>query len=184
MKRIVLIFGLIAGLITSATLLTMLLVSRGSDTVPEHGEVIGYSSMLIAFITIFVGIRTYREQNGGRITFGQGFRVGMLITLVASTMYVATWQVYYYNFAPDFIEKYSARQLETMRAAGASDAVLAKEKQKMDEFAQLYRNPLVNIGFSYMEIVPLGFIVTLVAAGALRRKSTADEAARLNAAAP
>jgi hypothetical protein len=177
MKRIVLTFGLIAGLITSATLVTMLLVWRDSGTVPENGEIIGYSSMLIAFITIFVGIKTYRDQNGGRITFGQGFKVGILITLVASTLYVATWQVYYYNFAPDFIEKYSARQLEKMRASGASPATLAEEKKKMEDFAKLYRNPLVNIGFSYMEIVPVGLIVTLIAAGVLRRKSPMEPVA-------
>lgn len=169
MKKVVLTFGLIAGLITAGTMMSMVLISRGGQEHLENGEVIGYSSMLIAFILIFFGIRSWRDQNGGKITFKTAFKVGILITLVACAVYVTTWEVYYFTYDQgDFVEHYSARQLEKLKLSGATARELAAERTKMEEFGKLYQNPLVNIGLSFLEIFPVGLIVTLVSAATLR----------------
>lgn len=169
MKKIVLSYGLIAGLIVSATLLVMLSMHRDGAP-PENGELIGYSSMLIAFLLIFAGIRSEREKNGGHISFGHAVKVGVLITLVASAVYVVTWQIYYYNVDPQFMERYAESALERSRANGASEAQLAAERTKMENFARLYRNPAVNIGFTLLEIFPVGLVVSLISAAILRTK--------------
>jgi uncharacterized membrane protein len=169
MKKIVLTFGLIAGLIVSATLLVMLQMHRDGRP-PENGELIGYSSMLIAFVLIYVGIRSERERSGGRISFGRAFKTGILITLVASAVYVVTWEIYYYNFDPGFMERYAESAIEKSRAGGATEFEIAAERRRMENFARLYRNPLVNVGFTLLEIVPVGLLVTLVSAAILKTK--------------
>ncbi len=58
-----------------------------------------------------------------------------------------------------------------MRADGASAAALEAERQKMAEFKELYANPLINVGITFMEVFPVGLIVTLVSAAILRRKA-------------
>jgi hypothetical protein len=40
--------------------------------------------------------------SGGRLTFGRGFAVGILITLISSTCYVGTWEILYFKFTPDY----------------------------------------------------------------------------------
>jgi hypothetical protein len=64
--------------------------------------------MVLAFLSVFFGIRAYREKTGGTITFGKAFQVGILITLVSCLMYVATWEIIYWNFIPDYADKYAA----------------------------------------------------------------------------
>lgn len=169
MKKTVLTFGLIAGGILS---LMMLL------TIPFHNaigfdylEVIGYTSMVAAFLLIFFGVRSYRDNEaGGTVSFGRAFAVGMLISVVASLCYVATWQIVYHNLAPDFMTRYQAHILEKARADGESDAAIAARKTEMDQFAELYRNPAVNAAFTFIEPLPVALIVSLVSAGVLSRK--------------
>ena len=91
----------------------------------EKGEVIGYTTMVVAFLLIFFGIRSYRDNvAGGSVGFGRAFAVGALIALVASVFYVATWQVVYYKLVPDFGEKYQAHLIEEARAEGESQAAI------------------------------------------------------------
>ncbi len=96
MKKTVLTFGVISGLISSVLMLTtMPFMDRiGYD----RGEIVGYTAMVLSFLLVFFGVRSYRDNvAGGNLTFGRGFTVGLLITLVSCVFYVATWQVIYYN---------------------------------------------------------------------------------------
>jgi hypothetical protein len=120
---------------------------------------------------VFFGIRAYRDTvGGGRVGFGRAFVVGLLITLVASLCYVASWQVIYYRVLPDFGEKYAAYAVAQARKQGASEAQIAAKVKEMAEFNQMYRNPLVNIAWTLLEPLPVGLLFTLVAAGVLSRR--------------
>lgn len=176
MRKIVLTYGLIAGAILSALMLaTVPFLDRiGFD----RGAVIGYTTMVIAFLMVYFGVRSYRDNvAGGSIGFGRAFKVGLLITLVASICYVATWQVVYHRVAPDFLDKYAAHAVDKAKKAGASEAKLAATRKEMAEFADLYRNPLVNIALTLIEPLPVGLVFTLVTAGVLSRRRPALQAA-------
>jgi hypothetical protein len=169
MKKIVLKFGIISGVMlaaVSAVLMPLCLKAEGS-------VVVGYTAMVAAFLFVFFGIRSYREQLGGTITFGQAFKVGIFITLITCAFYVVAWEIVYFNFLPDFAETYGAHMIEKMRRNGESAAAILEAQQKMAEFARAYKNPLYNIGVTFMEIFPVGLIVTLVSAAILRRKTLA-----------
>ena len=169
MKKIVLTFGLIAGVILSVFMVaTIPFVDRiGFD----YGMVIGYSTMVLAFLLVFFGIRSYRENvGGGQISFGRAFSVGILIVLIASVMYVVTWEILYYNVIPDFADKYTAHLLEKSRAAGASPEQLAAEQEKMNSMKWMLSNPLINGAVTLLEPLPVGIVLTLVSAAILRRR--------------
>lgn len=101
MKKNVIVFGLIAGVIASV-LMVISMARCSSDANFEHSMLIGYASMVLAFAFIFVGIKNYRDKyNNGSITFGKAFKTGLYISLIASTMYVITWLIDYYVFIPD-----------------------------------------------------------------------------------
>ena len=169
MQKIVLTFGLIAGAMLSAMMLCTLpfLDKIGFD----KGEIIGYTTMVAAFLMVYFGIRSCRDNvGGGKVTFGRAFLVGLLITLVASACYVATWQVVYHEIAPDFVEKYAAYAVDKAKKSGATEAQIVAQKKEMTEFVALYKNPLVNIAFTFLEPLPVGLLFTLVSAGVLSRK--------------
>jgi amino acid transporter len=184
MKKTVLTFGLIAGAILSVMML---------GTLPFHDAIgfdrmaiVGYTSMVLAFLLIYFGVRSYRDNvAGGTVRFGRAFVVGALIAAVASACYVATWQVIYYNFTPDFMEKYQAHALEKARAGGESEAEIAKRKADMDRFAEQYRNPVFNVAVTFLEPLPVALIVALVSAGVLsRRRGEVGESASVEARVP
>jgi hypothetical protein len=170
MNKIVLRNGLIAGSIFAVEMALMVpLMHRGLDL--RNGYIIGYTSMLLAFLLVFFGVRSYREQAGGSISFGKAFGVGLAITLIACAFYVLSWEVVYFNFIPDFADKYSASVVAKARKDGASEAKIEATKKKMADFKLLYANPVINAGMTLLEVFPVGLVVTLVSAAILRRKA-------------
>jgi hypothetical protein len=167
MKRIVWTFGLIAGAIMAVMLVVTIPLEK---QIGGTGEVIGYTTMILAFLMVYFGIRTYRDQvMGGVIGFGRAFKVGLWITLIASACYVTTWEVLYYTVFPDFAEKYAERAVAKAKAKGETDAQVEARRVEMAKFAASYKNPVVNIGYTFLEVFPVGLIVVLVSAGILSR---------------
>jgi len=177
MKKIIIICGSIAGLIvTSMMLVSISGCLTGSSFEGTTGSMLlGYSSMVIAFSMIFVGVKNYRDKYNSRtISFGKALKIGLLITLVASTIYVIVWQIDYYFFIPDFYEKYSAHIIRDMKAHGATQAQILQQMALNKSNGEMYRNPLFNAMFTYIEILPVGIIMSLLAALILKRKSNPD----------
>ncbi|MCB9184351.1 MAG: DUF4199 domain-containing protein [Flavobacteriales bacterium] len=173
MKRIVLIYGLIAGVIVSA----MMWLTLGSGQHDfDNGEMIGYTTMVIAFVTIFFGVKAYRDRQGGAITFGKAFLVGLGITLVASTMYVASWMLMSATTDQDFMQAYYEHTKEKLENSGAPAEEVEAELAKLRYFGELYKNPVVKIAFTYLEILPVGLFFSLLFAAILRKRADARAA--------
>lgn len=171
MKKNVLVFGLISGAVVSIIMsISMITMSKNPDA--NHGAssmIIGYLSMLVAFSLIFVAVKTYRDkQNGGVISFGKAFKMGLLIALIGSTMYVITWAFVYNYYMPDFMEKYCAQMIENAKAT-STPAELQKLTDQLNTQKEMYKNPLFFVLFTYMEILPVGLIVSLISALILKR---------------
>jgi hypothetical protein len=170
LKRVVLTFGFISGgLLSLMMVVSMFFVDQiGFD----RSEVLGYTTMVLAFLLVFFGIKSYRDNiAAGSVTFGKAFAVGLLIALVTSACYVATWEVIYYAVFPDFADKYAAHAIEKARTSGASAAQIAEQTRQMAQFKEAYKNPLINVGYTFIEVFPVGLVMTLVSAGILRRRS-------------
>jgi hypothetical protein len=169
MKKIVLVFGSIAGVILS---LMMLATVPFIDKIGfDRGEIFGYTSMVLAFLLIYFGVRSYRDNVlEGKISFGRALKVGALIAAVASVWYVATWQVVYNKFTPDFMERYQAHVLDKARADGESEAQIAQRQVDMEKYARWYKNPVLRAGMTFMEPLPVALIMALVSAGVLSRR--------------
>jgi hypothetical protein len=170
MKKVILVYGLISGTIAAALLMgTMSLYE--SETLPhENGEIIGYSGMLISLSLIFFGIKSLRDNHlGGSITFWKGSLVGLLIALIASSMYALGWEITYQNMDPEFFQKLMGPYYESMKA-GLSGAALEEKEKEIARFIEYYKNPVIRFGMSLVEILPVGIVLTLISAGLLRKK--------------
>ena len=175
MKRTVWTFGLIAGAILSALmLLTMPFVDQiGYD----RGMVIGYTTMVLAFLLVFFGVRSYRDNvGGGMVGFGRALAVGSLIAAIASACYVATWELIYFQLAPDYVTRMEAYMVEKARASGGSPEEVQQKVAETEKFLELYRNPAVNAAVTFLEPLPVGLVFALVSAGILSRRRRSAEA--------
>lgn len=177
MRKIVLTFGIISGLILSAL---MFLALAFHDRIGfDYALVVGYTSMVLAFLLIYFGVRSYRDGvGGGRVSFGRACAVGILIALVASVFYVVSWEIVYQRFLPDYLDKYAEHVLEKARAAGATPEQIAAQQAEMRQFAETYdRSLLIRAGMTLLEPLPVGIVFTLLSAWLLSRRKEAVVAA-------
>jgi hypothetical protein len=175
MKKTILTFGGIAGL---AIGLFILFIAWQCERNPDYAgnEIVGYAAQIIAFSFIFVGVRNFRDKfNQGRLSFGKAFTIGLGITLIGGTIYVLIWLVDFYVFIPDFMDKYAAHMLKEIRASGVSQAVMDKKIAQVNGMKEMYKNPLFVILITYAEVLPVGLIISLLAALMLKRKHSRTE---------
>lgn len=170
MARIVLIFGLISGAIAGALMWLLIAAVNNGLIDMDGGMVWGYATMIVALTLVFFGIKSYRDNSGGHITFLKGLQVGILISLIAGVCYAGSWELYYRGSGQDFLEKYTTHYLDKMKQSGASDEEIEKARVEGEGFIELYQNFFVRFGMTLMEILPVGIVVTLVSAGLLRKR--------------
>jgi Protein of unknown function (DUF4199) len=182
MKKTLLTFGLISGAISS---LLMVATVPFADRIGfDKGAVVGYTAIVLSFLLVFFGIRSYRDNEGnGQITFSKAFAAGISITVISCLCYVVTWEILYYNFLPDFMDKYGAHMIEKAKASGASVAAVQAQVEQVKKYKEMYDNPLINAAMTFIEPFPIGLVITLISAAVLRRKRQA-QAAQSAVAAP
>ena len=170
MKKTILTFGLISGAIISVLMLAT--VPFADRLGIGHSYLVGYTTMVLAFLLVYFGIRSYRDNFGdGRISFGKAFVIGISITLISSLCYVVTWEIVYFKFMPDFMDKYGASAIQQLRASGASAAAIQAKVEEVRRYKALEDNPLTNAAMTFIEPFPVGLLVTLISAAILRRTS-------------
>jgi hypothetical protein len=183
MKKTVITCGLISGAITAVMgLITMPFLDKIEAS---HTEVLGYTTIILSFLMVFVGIRSYRENvANGEVSFGRAFAVGILITLISTCCYVATWEVLYFNVSSvrSAMDKYAANLVEKAKASGASDAEIQVQLQQVARYKELYQNPFFNAAITFLEPFPVGLVITLGSAAVLRKRKKTKAAAALTSA--
>lgn len=175
MKKTILTFGLISGAIS--TLMMVATVPFAHKIGFDKALIIGYTNIILSFLLVFFGIRSFRDNVGnGQITFVRGFTVGILITLISCLCYVATWEVLYFKFMPDFMDTYVAHMVEQVKASGATAAQIQKQIEDLNKFKVDYKNPFYNAAMTFIEPFPVGLVITLLSAAVLRRKQPGQPA--------
>jgi hypothetical protein len=175
MKKTVLTFGLISGVIMSVLMGGSLLLADKIGS--GHSMALGYTIMVASFLLIYFGIRSYRDNDlAGQISFGRAFTCGILISLITTICYVAMWEVLYFNFMPHFMDGYFAAQIHKVQSSGLDSATATAQIAAIQHSQQLYQNPFVNMAYTFIEPFPVGLIITLVSAAVLRRKAPVDSA--------
>ena len=166
MKKTVLTYGLISGVIGAVLLLAHVPFMDGSS----RALIVGYTGIVLSSLLIFFGVRSYRENVGdGKIWFGRGLAVGILIALISAACYVATWEVVYFS-NPRIADHVFDKQVEDLKATGAPQAEIDAAAVQAESYKKLFANPFVNAAFTFTEPFPVGVLMTLISAVILRRK--------------
>jgi Protein of unknown function (DUF4199) len=167
MLRTILAFGLAAGIAVAVPMCLMVANSEPGST--GHSYLAGYLVMLVALSLVFVGVKRYRDHMlGGAIRFAPALGMGVAISAVAGAIYVAGWEITLAVTDYAFIDSYAAAAIEAKRASGASGAEIAAVTAQIAEFAAQYSNPWFRMAVTFVEIFPVGVLVSLVSAALLR----------------
>jgi hypothetical protein len=171
MKKIVLVYGLIAGVILGGMLfITAPLWDNGTLNF-DNGMYVGYGTMVVSLSLVFFGVKSYRDnQQKGVITFGRAFKVGILIMLVASVLYAISWEVAYHTVSKGFTEKMSESYENEIRKEAKDDVKMEEDLAYSRKMMDMYKNPIFRFAITVMEVLPVGLIITLLSAVLLKRK--------------
>jgi hypothetical protein len=167
MLRTILAWGLAAGLIVAVPMCVMVTNSESGSA--AHSYAVGYLVMLVGLSLVFVGVKRYRDRVlGGVIRFAPALGIGLGISLVAGVIYVIGWEITLALTDYAFMDSYAAATIEAKRASGASAVEIAAVAAQMAEFKAQYANPWFRMPMTFVEIFPVGVLVSLISAALLR----------------
>jgi hypothetical protein len=179
MRKIVIVYGLIAGAIINFCFLVGLYFWSKGTIDFDNAEYFGYGSMLVSLSMIFFGIKSFRDnQNEKKIGFWKGIQVGLFISIIASVLYASGWETFlavYPGVKTGFVDDYTEHYIGKLKEKGAPNEEIESVTAEMASMKEMYKNPLLRFGFTLIEILPLGIIVTLLSAAILRRKEVLAE---------
>jgi uncharacterized protein DUF4199 len=167
MLRTILVFGLAAGLLAAIPMCLMVTNSEHGSAAQSY--LVGYLVMLLALSLVFVAVKRYRDRVlGGVIRFLPGLGMGLAISAVAGVIYVIGWEITLAVTDYAFMDSYATAFIEAKRASGASAAEVAAVAAQMADFKAQYSNRWFRMPVTFVEIFPVGVLVSLVSAALLR----------------
>ena len=169
MKKMILVFGTVAGVAIILGMILGFYATGTGDGTKNFSEWLGYLTMLVGLSVIFVGVKRYRDQElGGVIKFGTGLAVGLGITVVASIAYVTTWEIHLAMTDYVFINEYTDSLVADAKANSVTAAELDKLLADNEEMKIQYAQLLFRLPMTFMEIFPMGLLISLISAAVLR----------------
>ncbi len=170
MQRTILTWGLLSGAVLGGMMVVT--VPFAEKIGFERAEIFGYTTMVLAALMIFFGIRSYRENVArGPLTFGRGLLVGAGIALVAAICYVVVWMIIFYTIFPNFYDDFATHMLEKAQADGAPAETVARIRAQAEQIRGIAGKPLLVAAMTFAENFPLGLVAALLSAGLLRRRA-------------
>ena len=168
MLRLIVRYGVIAGLVVGVPMFSLTVFGR-NEGLEKYGYLIGYTTMLIALSAIFIAIKKHRDTAlGGVIGFWPALGIGLAISFVAGIFYVASWELAVSVAHLDFASSYAQSMIDAAKAKGLTGDALAKAVADAEQFKVNYANPLYRLPMTFIEIFPVGVLVSLISAGLLR----------------
>lgn len=169
MLRSILVTGVLAGVAVAAPMFLMIALSGPGS--PSSSQFVGYLIMILALSLIFMAVKRRRDRVlGGVIRFLPAFLMGLGVSAVASVVYVIGWEITLALTNHAFIDAYAAAAVEQARARGAPAADIERLVADMEQFKTMYANPLFRLPITFVEIFPVGVLISLITAGLLRNR--------------
>lgn len=135
-------------------------------------EIAGYAAILLSLSFVYFGIRYYRDhENNGQLTFIQGLKIGLLITVFPSLLFGIFDDIYILFLNPDFYEDYAKYEIAQV-GKNLSPEQAAIQLKEMKKQMDLYANPVVNFLLMFFTVFIIGLIISIISAFVLKRKTS------------
>lgn len=167
MKNLIIKNGIYASLVIIGVHLIYWIISDGEIDY-SVGETVGYGSMILCMLFVFLGIREYRNvELNGSITFGKALGIGVLIALIPSAAF-GLYDLAYVNYInPDFYDDYFQHYMNEMKASMTA-AEFEMAKQDMEASKSFWTNPFLQFIVMFLTVFVIGFIVSVISSLVLK----------------
>lgn len=131
------------------------------------GMVIGVS-VILSLAVIVLGMMQFKKANNGYMSFGQGLKVGVGISLVAGIIGIAMNQLMQSVIDPEMLNK----GMEIQKAAWTEAGLTSDQIDGQLEMFKKFQTPLMQILFGLLYGVVGGFLYSLIPALILKKTET------------
>lgn len=136
--------------------------------IPEPGdfmssEVVGYTFILLSLVFVFLGMKQYREDKGGTISYWKAVYTGLLIAIFPAIAFGLYNILYMEVIDPDFMTKYS-EHIISQRSEGKTAAEIVEIKKAVMAESEMFDNLPIMFIVMFLSVFVLGLIVSLVSA--------------------
>jgi hypothetical protein len=160
------VYGGLAGFIIILTMVTGF-ATFGLDSW-AGSQIFGFLLMFFVLSLVFFGMKQFRDfDQGGVMRFSQGLLLGIAMSVFAGTAYVIVWEMYLAATDYAFIIQYTEQLIAQQKSKGISAEALSNFIAEMDVMKDNYAQPSFRLPLTFLEIFPMGFIVTLISATTL-----------------
>ena len=160
-------FGIILGIVS--VLISVIIYALGMHY--DQDWKTGTISFLAMAAVIFIGIKKFKELNGGILSLGQSLKTGIGIALIGGIISIIYSYIFMNFIEPDFI-------VNTI--AGAEEKMLERNPNLTDEqieqalsFSKKMMTPGIMISIGLVWSIFLGFVISLISG--LILKKTEDQ---------
>lgn len=165
-KSIILNYGLYLGIIS--VLLSLIVYAMGDAHTPHWSiSIIGF---VLLVVLIVLGIKKYKESNGGFISWGQAVKVGVGIALISAVISIAYQQVFVNFIEPDFMNV--AMELQNQRMI--DQGLTSEQIDAANEMGQNFSGPVISSAIGLIVSAFLGFVISAIA-GAIMKQSKEEQ---------
>jgi hypothetical protein len=162
--KVAMTYGGYYGLAAAASFL--LFYFMGTDIQSRVPQYIGY---VIMVIFIFLGIKSYRDEDlGGYIGYGKSLGTGILIGLFGGVITGAFTVLFFSVIAPEMLEQIIAASQEKMLEQGQDE----KSMEMAMEYTRKFMTPVWMFVFSILGSAFMAFLFSLILSVFMKKDQT------------
>jgi ethanolamine transporter EutH len=157
-------WGLICGAVYVISSLTSSLL--GFETATKVGWMINIVVFIVTLFLTYLGIKEIRDnEQNGYLTFGEGFRSGMKIALIAGVIACVFSLLNMYLINPGFMEEMRAMMDDQMSEMPEEQAAMSKK------IMGIFSNPIIASVFMIVYVAFWGLFKSLIASSILKKEA-------------
>jgi hypothetical protein len=165
-KSIILNYGLYLGIIS--VLVSLVLYATGNHLQPHWS--VSVLNAIIMIVMIVMGMKKFKTDNGGFMSWGQAVKIGVGLTVV-STLIVIVYNLIFMNFIePDFMNQMAAVQEQAWIDQGMTSEQIDGAKEMMQKF----QGPVISSAIGLVFAAFISFIISAIA-GAIMKQSAENQ---------
>ncbi len=162
-KKIAINYGLYLGI--ASILISVVVYAMGKQH--EQGIVVPILSFVVMATIIVLGIKKFKDVNGGFMTLGQGIKTGVGIALIGGVISIAYTIIFMTFIEPDSLEQ----GMEIARQKMLDNPNLSEEQiDAQMEMAKKFSGPGMIAVFGLLWTLFLGFVISLIGSAILQKK--------------
>ncbi|WGH75860.1 DUF4199 domain-containing protein [Tenacibaculum tangerinum] len=164
-KNIILNYGLYLGIIG----VFIHLAFYATGTLIEFGWLNGIIGFVAMIALIILGIKKFKADNNGFLTFGQALKVGVGIAVISAVISTIYTLLFTNVIEPDF----QAQMMEIQQQAWIDAGMTDEQIEASEEMAKKFSSPVITVPLAIVVSAFFGFIISAIG-GAIMKKTEED----------